>query len=564
MTTEQSKHPLYIPYAGYTLLELPLLNKGSAFTEEERSTFNLHGLIPHIIESIEEQSQRSYQQYSSFNDAINKHIYLRNIQDTNETLFYHLIENHLSEMMPIIYTPTVGEACQRFSDIYRRHRGIFISYPDREHIDDILQNVSKKNVKVIVITDGERILGLGDQGIGGMGIPIGKLSLYTACGGISPAYTLPITIDVGTNNQQLLNDPIYMGWRQPRITGDEYYAFIDQVINAIKHRWPKALIQFEDFAQNNAMPILQTYRNKICCFNDDIQGTAAVSVGSLIAASRAAGKQLKDQVVAFLGAGSAGCGIAEQIVAQMVAEGLTDTEARARVYMVDRFGLITENQPNLRDFQRKLAQRADVIADWADMGEVISLLDVVRNAQPSVLIGVSGQPGLFTEEIIKTMHAHCERPIVMPLSNPTSQVEAVPADIIQWTEGKALIATGSPFAPVNYHGKIYEISQCNNSYIFPGIGLGVIACGATRITDSMLMASSNALADCSPMLIDPEADLLPSIDEIQKVSKIIAFKVAKAAMEAEVAPLINDELLQKCIEENFWKPEYRRYKRIPF
>ncbi|MCK4102759.1 NAD-dependent malic enzyme [Acinetobacter radioresistens] len=564
MTTEQSKHPLYIPYAGYTLLELPLLNKGSAFTEEERSTFNLHGLIPHIIESIEEQSQRSYQQYSSFNDAINKHIYLRNIQDTNETLFYHLIENHLSEMMPIIYTPTVGEACQRFSDIYRRHRGIFISYPDREHIDDILQNVSKKNVKVIVITDGERILGLGDQGIGGMGIPIGKLSLYTACGGISPAYTLPITIDVGTNNQQLLNDPIYMGWRQPRITGDEYYAFIDQVINAIKRRWPKALIQFEDFAQNNAMPILQTYRNKICCFNDDIQGTAAVSVGSLIAASRAAGKQLKDQVVAFLGAGSAGCGIAEQIVAQMVAEGLTDTEARARVYMVDRFGLITENQPNLRDFQRKLAQRADVIADWADMGEVISLLDVVRNAQPSVLIGVSGQPGLFTEEIIKTMHAHCDRPIVMPLSNPTSQVEAVPADIIQWTEGKALIATGSPFAPVNYHGKIYEISQCNNSYIFPGIGLGVIACGATRITDSMLMASSNALADCSPMLIDPEADLLPSIDEIQKVSKIIAFKVAKAAMEAEVAPLINDELLQKCIEENFWKPEYRRYKRIPF
>ncbi|MCX0340803.1 MULTISPECIES: NAD-dependent malic enzyme [Acinetobacter] len=564
MTTEQSKHPLYIPYAGYTLLELPLLNKGSAFTEEERSTFNLHGLIPHIIESIEEQSQRSYQQYSSFNDAINKHIYLRNIQDTNETLFYHLIENHLSEMMPIIYTPTVGEACQRFSDIYRRHRGIFISYPDREHIDDILQNVSKKNVKVIVITDGERILGLGDQGIGGMGIPIGKLSLYTACGGISPAYTLPITIDVGTNNQQLLNDPIYMGWRQPRITGDEYYAFIDQVINAIKRRWPKALIQFEDFAQNNAMPILQTYRNKICCFNDDIQGTAAVSVGSLIAASRAAGKQLKDQVVAFLGAGSAGCGIAEQIVAQMVAEGLTDTEARARVYMVDRFGLITENQPNLRDFQRKLAQRADIIADWADMGEVISLLDVVRNAQPSVLIGVSGQPGLFTKEIIKTMHAHCERPIVMPLSNPTSQVEAVPADIIQWTEGKALIATGSPFAPVNYHGKIYEISQCNNSYIFPGIGLGVIACGATRITDSMLMASSNALADCSPMLIDPEADLLPSIDEIQKVSKIIAFKVAKAAMEAEVAPLINDELLQKCIEENFWKPEYRRYKRIPF
>ena len=272
-----SKRPLYIPYAGNTLLELPLLNKGSAFTEEERRSFNLHGLIPHVTETIEEQSQRSYQQYCAFNSDINKHIYLRNIQDTNETLFYHLIENHLSEMMPIIYTPTVGEACQRFSDIYRRHRGIFISYPDRDQIEQIIHNINKKNVKVIVITDGERILGLGDQGIGGMGIPIGKLALYTACGGISPAYTLPITLDVGTNNQQLLNDPIYMGWREPRISGDEYYAFVEMVIQAIQQRWPDALIQFEDFAQKNAMPLLEKYRDRICCFNDDIQGTAAVS-----------------------------------------------------------------------------------------------------------------------------------------------------------------------------------------------------------------------------------------------------------------------------------------------
>jgi malate dehydrogenase (oxaloacetate-decarboxylating) len=467
-------------------------------------------------------------------------------------------------MMPIIYTPTVGEACQRFSDIYRRHRGTFISYPDRAHIDDILHNINKKNVKVIVITDGERILGLGDQGIGGMGIPIGKLSLYTACGGISPAYTLPITLDVGTNNQQLLNDPIYMGWNQPRISGDEYYAFVDEVIAAIKRRWPKALIQFEDFAQNNAMPLLNKYRDEICCFNDDIQGTAAVSVGSLIAASRAAGKQLKDQTVAFLGAGSAGCGIAEQIVAQMKVEGLTDAEARARVYMVDRFGLITENQPNLLDFQRKLAQKPNVIAQWGNAEEVISLLDVVKNAKPTVLIGVSGQPGLFTEEVIRTLASNCDRPIVLPLSNPTSRVEAVPADIIHWTGGKALIATGSPFAPVNYQGKIYNISQCNNSYIFPGIGLGVIAANATRVTDSMLIASSNALADCSPMLVNPTADLLPEIDEIQKVSKLIAFKVAKAAMGAGVAPIISDEQLQYAIEKNFWKPEYRHYKRVAF
>ncbi|EZQ01711.1 NAD-dependent malic enzyme [Acinetobacter sp. Ver3] len=566
MTTEHTevKHPLYTPYAGFTLLELPLLNKGSAFTEEERASFNLNGLLPHVIETIEEQHQRSYQQFTSFHDDINKHIYLRNIQDTNETLFYHLIENHLSEMMPIIYTPTVGEACQRFSDIYRRHRGVFISYPDRANIDDILQNVNKNNVKVIVITDGERILGLGDQGIGGMGIPIGKLSLYTACGGISPAYTLPITLDVGTNNAQLLNDPIYLGWNQPRISGDEYYDFVDDVLRAIKRRWPKALIQFEDFAQKNAMPLLEKYRNQYCCFNDDIQGTAAVAVGSLIAASRAAGKQLRDQKVAFLGAGSAGCGIAEQIIAQMVAEGLSDAEARSRIYMVDRFGLLTDNQPNLLDFQRKLVQSSENVSAWADAEGIISLLDVVKNAHPTVLIGVSGQPGLFTEEIIRTMASNCEHPIVLPLSNPTSRVEAVPADIIQWTDGRALIATGSPFMPVNYQDKLHNISQCNNSYIFPGIGLGVIAVQATRVTDNMLMASSMALADCSPKLQNPDDDLLPDLNDLQKVSRIIAFKVAKAAIEDGVALPLSDELIEKSIEDNFWKPEYRRYKRIPF
>ena len=566
MTAENTakKHPLYIPYAGFTLLELPLLNKGSAFSQQERGQFNLHGLLPHVIETIEEQSQRSYQQFAAFNDAINKHIYLRNIQDTNETLFYRLIEDHLEEMMPIIYTPTVGEACQRFSDIYRRHRGVFVSYPDREHIDDILQNINRRNVKVIVITDGERILGLGDQGIGGMGIPIGKLSLYTACGGISPAYTLPITIDVGTNNQQLLSDPLYMGWREPRITGEEYYDFIDQVLTGIRRRWPHALIQFEDFAQKNAMPLLTKYRDKFCCFNDDIQGTAAVSVGSLIAASRAAGKQLKDQIVTFLGAGSAGCGIAEQIIAQMVAEGLSDAEARARVFMVDRFGLITENQPNLLDFQRKLAQKADVISDWANIEDVISLLDVVKNAKPTVLIGVSGQPGLFTQEVIEALNANCERPIVMPLSNPTSRVEAVPSDIIQWTNGQALSATGSPFTPVNYQGRLYHIAQCNNSYIFPGIGLGVIASGAKRVTENMLMASSNALADCSPLLKNAEADLLPPIADIQNVSRVIALKVAQAAIADGVAVPLTDEQIQSNIEKEFWQPEYRTYKRVPF
>ncbi len=354
----ESKRPLYIPYAGPILLEFPLLNKGSAFSEEERSHFNLLGLLPEAVETIEEQAERAYRQYQGFKNEIDKHIYLRNIQDTNETLFYRLLEKHLNEMMPIIYTPTVGEACEHFSEIYRRARGLFISYPNRERIDDMLQNATKHNVKVIVVTDGERILGLGDQGIGGMGIPIGKLSLYTACGGISPAYTLPVVLDVGTNNPQLLNDPLYMGWRHPRITGEEYHEFVDEFIQAVKRRWPNVLLQFEDFAQNNAMPLLNRYRDEICCFNDDIQGTAAVTVGTLIAASRAAGSQLSDQTVTFLGAGSAGCGIAEQIIAQMQCEGLSEDEARARVFMVDRFGLLTDDMPNLLRFPEQAGAEA--------------------------------------------------------------------------------------------------------------------------------------------------------------------------------------------------------------
>ncbi|MBP2845044.1 NAD-dependent malic enzyme [Dickeya oryzae] len=560
----ESKRPLYIPYAGPLLLEFPLLNKGCAFTEEERDHFNLHGLLPEAVETIEEQAERAWRQYQEFKNDMEKHVYLRNIQDTNETLFYRLLENHLSEMMPIIYTPTVGAACEHFSDIYRRARGLFISYPNREHIDDMLQNATKQNVKVIVVTDGERILGLGDQGIGGMGIPIGKLSLYTACGGISPAYTLPVVLDVGTNNPQLLNDPLYMGWRHPRITGDEYYEFVNEFIQAVKRRWPNVLLQFEDFAQNNAMPLLNRYRDEICSFNDDIQGTAAVALGSLIAASRAAGSQLRDQTVAFLGAGSAGCGIAEQIIAQMKSEGLSDEEARARVFMVDRFGLLTDKLPNLLDFQSKLVQKSDKLAKWDITRDAISLMDVMRNARPTILIGVSGQPGLFTEEIIREMHRNCARPIVMPLSNPTSRVEARPEDIIRWTDGAALVATGSPFSPVQHKDKVYPIAQCNNSYIFPGIGLGVLASGAKRITDGMLMASSRALADCSPLANQGEGALLPDVGTIQDVSKHIALEVAKTAQLQGVAEVTSEDALVKAIAHNFWHPQYRTYKRTSF
>ncbi len=560
----ESKRPLYIPYAGPILLEFPLLNKGSAFTNDERSHFNLHGLLPEAVETIEEQAERAYRQYQDFKNDDDKHIYLRNIQDTNETLFYRLLEAHLSEMMPIIYTPTVGEACEHFSDIYRRARGLFISYPNREHIDDMLQNATKQNVKVIVVTDGERILGLGDQGIGGMGIPIGKLSLYTACGGISPAYTLPVVLDVGTNNPQRLNDPLYMGWRHPRISGDEYYAFVDEFIQAVKRRWPNVLLQFEDFAQNNATPLLNRYRDELCCFNDDIQGTAAVTLGSLIAASHAAGSQLRDQTVTFLGAGSAGCGIAEQIIAQMISEGLSEEQARARVFMVDRFGLLTDKLPNLLDFQSKLVQKSDALQSWNLTSDSISLQDVVRNAKPTVLIGVSGQPGLFTEELIREMHKHCARPIVMPLSNPTSRVEARPEDIINWTDGAALVATGSPFSPVSYKEKLYPIAQCNNSYIFPGIGLGVLASGAKRVTDGMLMAASRALAECSPLAQNGEGALLPNIDDIQAVSKTIAMQVGKAAQLQGVAIVTSEEALAKAIEHNYWQPQYRAYKRTSF
>ncbi|EHK9574844.1 TPA: NAD-dependent malic enzyme [Vibrio parahaemolyticus] len=558
------KRPLYIPYAGPALMATPLLNKGSAFSAEERSSFNLEGLLPETTETIQEQVERAYQQYKSFESDMDKHIYLRNIQDTNETLFYRLVQNHISEMMPIIYTPTVGAACENFSNIYRRGRGLFISYPNRDRIDDLLNNAANHNVKVIVVTDGERILGLGDQGIGGMGIPIGKLSLYTACGGISPAYTLPIVLDVGTNNPQRLADPMYMGWRHPRITGPDYDAFVEEFIQAVQRRWPDALIQFEDFAQKNAMPLLERYKDRICCFNDDIQGTAAVTVGSLLAACKAAGTQLSKQRITFLGAGSAGCGIAEAIIAQMVSEGISNEKARSQVYMVDRWGLLQEGMPNLLDFQQRLVQKHSNTKEWENEGNGFSLLDVMRNAKPTVLIGVSGAPGLFSQEVIEEMHKHCKRPIVFPLSNPTSRVEATPNDIIRWTNGEALVATGSPFDPVVHEGRTYPIAQCNNSYIFPGIGLGVLAVNAKRVTDEMLMESSRALATCSPLAINGRGALLPPLEEIHLVSKKIAFAVAKKAIEQGVALEITDEALNDAIDQAFWQPVYRRYKRTAF
>ena len=561
---ENNKRPIYIPFAGPALLESPLLNKGSAFSQKERIDFNIEGLVPAAIESIDEQAARAYEQFMEFDFDIERHIYLRNIQDINETLFYRLVKQNIDAMLPIIYTPTVGQACEQFSHNYRRARGLFISYPNRDRIDDILNNATHHNVKVIVVTDGQRILGLGDQGIGGMGIPIGKLSLYTSCGGISPAYTLPIVLDVGTDNQELLNDPLYLGWKNPRITGAQYNDFVDLFMKAVKVRWPEAIIQFEDFAKQNAIPLLERYQDEYRCFNDDVQGTASVAVGSLLAACKAAGSKISEQTIAFLGAGAAGCGIAEAIVAHMINEGLTDAEARSRIFLLNSRGLILSSTEGLYDFQERLVQADEVVKDWQCEGKGIQLFDVIHNTKPTVLFGVSGVPGLFSEVVVREMYAHCKKPIVLPLSNPTSKVEATPVDILNWTEGNALVATGSPFDPVELNGTTHIISQCNNVYIFPGVGLGVLSCKASNISDEMMMTASTALAEYSPLANTGTGPLLPRFEDIQTISKHIAFAVAKQAIAQKFANPISDKLLKEKIENNFWQPAYRDYKRTSF
>ncbi|QMA40954.1 NAD-dependent malic enzyme [Citrobacter freundii] len=552
---------LYVPFTGKLLLESPLLNKGSSFTQQERHDFNLSGLLPCAIENIDEQAERAYQQYLEAESQNARHIYLRNIQDTNETLFYYLLKNHLPEMLPIVYTPVVGAACEKFSWIYRRARGVFISWPDRDRIDDILHDIPRHDIKVIVVTDGERILGLGDQGVGGMGIPIGKLSLYTVCGGVNPANTLPILLDVGTNNTRLLDDPRYIGWRHPRITGEDYFAFIGMFIAAVKRRWPNVLLQFEDFAQHTAVPLLDRYRDELCCFNDDIQGTASVALATVVAACRGSGRDFRQQSIVIVGAGAAGCGIARHIIACRISEGMSQAEARRTIFMVDRDGLVMTTNHGLADFQQPLAQPPVALSDWLCEGQTPSLLEVIHNAKPSVMLGVSGQAGLFSQEVISTMYQYCDRPIVMPLSNPTSRMEARPEDIVRWTEGRAIIATGSPCDAVEFNGCSIPVAQCNNVYVFPAIGLGAIASGAARITEAMLMAASRALADASPLVHNGEGALLPEIGTICDVTRRIAFEVGKTAQQSGVAEKMSDDALLQSINDNFWLPHYRPYKR---
>jgi malate dehydrogenase (oxaloacetate-decarboxylating) len=477
------------------------------------------------------------------------------LQDTNETVFYRLVSEHVEEMLPIVYTPVVGLACQQFSEIYRRPRGLFISYPDRDRIVEILRNRPHRDVDVIVVTDGQRILGLGDQGLGGMGIPIGKLALYTAFGGIAPGRTLPVLLDVGTDNAELLDDPMYLGWRHRRIDGPDYDAFIDQFVRAIRAELPEVLLQWEDFATPHARPILDRYRDELLTFNDDIQGTAAVALAALAAGATSTGSRMRDQRLVVLGAGSAGIGVTEQVVRAMIADGLTEAQARSHVYVVDRTGLLTTDRSDLDPAQRRLARAPDA-ATAADPDRHPKLLDVVRAARPTALIGLSTATGAFNEEVVRAMAAGTARPIIMPLSNPTNRSEARPQDLADWTQGSALVATGSPFPPMRVGAEAVPVAQCNNVYIFPGVGLAVTAVRARRVTDAMMTAAAVAVGEQATIHGDPGGALLPGRTELVATATTVARAVARAAVADGVAPPLAAGEIDAAIEATRWYPRY--------
>lgn len=542
---------------GQQLLELPQFNKGTAFSPEERVKYGLLGLLPPRQETLQQQVERAYRAYHQKDTDIGRHIYLRQLQDYNETLFYRLISDHVEEMTPIIYTPTVGEACMRFSEIYRKPRGLFISYPERQHIDEILDNATPDTVEVIVMTDAEAILGIGDQGAGGMGIPIGKLSLYTANGGIDPKICLPIMLDVGTNNKALLDDPFYIGWAHERITGKEYYDFVDAVMQAIKRRFPNALVQFEDFGRVHANVVLERYRDELCCFNDDIQGTAAVTMGTVLAGVRAAGGKFKDQKFCIVGAGNAGTGIANQLVRGLVAAGLSLEQAKSRFFLVDREGLLRDELENLTDQQQKFSRTTAELENWQlSRQSPFGLYDVILNARPHILIGVSGQTGMFTEKIVRLMAELNARPIILPLSNPTIRAEAFPEDVIRWSDGRALVATGSPFDPIFYGGIYHHIAQCNNSYAFPGVGLGVLALKVRRISDEMFMTVAHVIGKSVPKAGQNGMALLPPVREISALSRKIAIAVGKTAIKQGLSAFDAKTNVKKRVEEMIWSPDY--------
>jgi len=544
------------------ILNNPLYNKGTAFTNEERDALGLHGLLPFHTSTIEQQVERRYENFKERKDDLSKYIFLSSLQNRNEILFYRLVYEHITEMLPLIYTPTVGDVSMHFSILYRQHRGIYFSYPLQDKIGDIIWNLPNEEIEVIVVTDGERVLGLGDVGVGGMAIPQGKLALNTLFGGIHPGKVLPIMLDVGTNNQELLNDPLYLGWKHPRISGAEYDEFIDVFVKHIKNRFPNVLLQWEDFAKPHARPLLEKYRGEICSFNDDIQGTAAVALAAIISAVKLAKSKLKSQKIVMFGGGSAGLGIAGLIIEAMKLDGCSEKEALDNFYIIDIDGLIHTDLHRMDSEQRKFARDHFELKDWKRSDpDKITLLDVVKNAKPTVLIGVSAQPNVFTEEVVKTMASYVEHPIIFPLSNPTSRCEATPDNLIRWTEGKAIIATGSPFSPVEYQGKVHHIAQCNNVYIFPGVGLGIVACKSPKVTEKMFIKAADILSDKAPMLKDPTASIFPSLEKLRSVSREIAIAVCKVAQEDGLVPKSSQEEIETQVDNHIWLPNYPLYTR---
>lgn len=548
-----------------SILHRPMLNKGLAFTQQEREELDLIGLLPEKIESLPEQAARTYRQLKSKNTPIEKYVFLNRLHDLNLTLFYYLVQENIDEIMPLIYTPTVGEAVQNFSKIFRKQHGLFIAINQQKHIDQMLSRYPSDSIDFIIVTDGEGVLGLGDQGIGGMDISVGKLMVYIACCGIDPSRVLPIQLDVGTNNQELLNDPSYLGLRAPRATGRAYDEFIDKFVQSVRKQFPHIYLHWEDFGRENARKILNRYRDEMCTFNDDMQGTGIVAAANVRAGVTAYGGKIEDQKIVMFGAGTAGCGIADQLADLIYATGMTLEEARKHIYLVDRFGLVTEHTDakNIPFFQEPYIKSAAEVADWdVKDRKHISLEEVVRNLRPSVLIGVSTVKNAFTEAIVREMAKHHEHPIIMPLSNPTSLAEAHPRDVIEWSDGRAVVAAGSPFAPVEYKGKIYRISQGNNAFIFPGLGLGAIAVKANRMTDGMIREACRVLSEFSPLMKEPGAPVLPPLTDVQLVSRAVAIAVAKQAVAEGVSEVEDTSDIEKLINLVQWKPEYKRIRAI--
>ncbi|AHA10243.1 MULTISPECIES: oxaloacetate-decarboxylating malate dehydrogenase [Bacillus] len=561
--TVASNGALETTLRGAEVLSTPLLNKGVAFTQEEREELGLKGLLPPAVLTLEEQARRAYEQFSSQPDDLLKNVYLTALHDRNEVLFYRILTDHLREMLPIVYTPTVGVAIQRYSHEYRKPRGIYLSINDPSGIEDAFANIgaTAENIDLVVVTDGEGILGIGDWGVGGINIAIGKLAVYTAAVGIDPSRVLPVILDVGTNREELLNNPFYIGNRHPRITGEAYDEFIDTFVQAVNKQFPKALLHWEDFSSRNARKILDKYRHDVCTFNDDIQGTGAVSLAAVLSAVKASGVPLSEHRVVVFGAGTAGIGIADQVRDAMVRVGLSDEESHNRFWCIDRNGLVTDNMEGLLDFQIPYARKEAEVSDWKQ-NDVIGLAEVVKHVKPTILIGTSTVAGAFKEEIIKEMASHVERPIILPMSNPTPLAEAKPADLIEWTEGRALVATGSPFEPVTYNGVTYVIGQSNNALIFPGLGLGTIVVRASVMTDGMFAAAAEAVAS----MVDtsqPGAPILPEVEELRNISELVAIEVAKVAVAEGVArENLSDNDIKIAVKEAMWKPEYRQIKAV--